>query len=314
MTAAHVHRRQPAADSTRRYLDDISHAPLLTRDEEAGLGRLIRGGHEAEAELRGAGDNLDDDRRHALERQLCAGRAASERFVVSNLRLVVSVARHHRGSGAALLDMVQEGNLGLLRAVEKFDDRRGFKFSTYATWWIRQAVTRAEPDARPIRLPSSAASLLRQARSAQIELEGALSRPPTTEELAGNLGVDADRLADVMRCTSSPVSLSDPTVAAEDLLIGDVISDPAAVSTEDEALRGDVPGQVARVLELLDGRERQVITLRYGLGERHPVDHGTIAAIVGISPERSRQLEARAMAKLRHPTAHARIERESDLG
>ncbi len=314
MSERHILARSDDTDPTFRYLRDISHAPLLTRDDERRLGQIVMRGQEAEAERRFAGASLDDGRRAVLDRDVADAREASEQFVGANLRLVVSVARRHRGSGTSLLDMVQEGNLGLLHAVEKFDYRKGFKFSTYATWWIRQAVMRADPGTRSIQLPGPAATLLRRAGRVSSDLETTLGRRPTTAELADHLDVSVERLGDVLAHGSAMASFSDPVSTAGELVIGDVISNPTAVSPEDEALRAATPDQLARILDMLDQRERRVIAMRYGLGGRSPADHAAVAAAIGVSRERARQLEARAVAKLRHPSAQRRIERETEAG
>jgi RNA polymerase sigma factor (sigma-70 family) len=288
-------------DLVELYLIDIARRPLLTKRDEIDLAQRIEAGSEAREQL-GAGDSPTPAARRELVRTAREGDSARHTFVEANLRLVVSIAKRYRSSGLQLLDLVQEGNLGLLRAVDKFDWRKGFKFSTYSTWWIRQAIQRGIANtSRTIRLSVHAGDNLRQARQARARLESQLRRSPTHAEVAAELDVPQHVLAAIMVRATAPVSLSVPISDDGDGELADIVSDPLATSPFDAAAAALLPGEIAKLLVPLTPREREVLTLRFGLdcGESRTLDQ--VGAHFDLSRERIRQIEARAMSKLRHP-------------
>jgi len=293
----------PDDDLVRLYLHDIGRHQLLTRDDEAMLAQVAEVGRAARIELAG-GAAVGGERASELCRAVENGDRAVETFVNANLRLVVSIAKRYRGSDLPLLDLVQEGNLGLIHAVEKFDWRKGFKFSTYATWWIRQAISRGIANAgRTIRLPAHAAEFLAQVTGARGRLEAQLGRPPSVDELACDLGVGEDRIVEILRHAAIPASLSSPLHSDSDAELGDVVEDRSAVSPPEAAAMALLPLQITRMLDCLDDRERQIIRLRFGLDRREPLTLEQVGVDFGLTRERIRQIEARALSKLRHPSA-----------
>jgi RNA polymerase sigma factor (sigma-70 family) len=288
-------------DLVHLYLVDIGRHPLLTKHDEADLARRMEAGVEARKQL-GASDEPLPATRRALARTARDGDSARQTFVEANLRLVVSIAKHYQSSGLHLLDLVQEGNLGLLRAVDKFDWRKGFKFSTYSTWWIRQAIQRGVANtSRAIRLPVHAGAQLRGAREARARLESQLRRTPTRAEVAAELGVPQDVLATLMERGRPPASLSAPLSDDGDGELADVVPDPQTTSPIDAAAAPLLPGEVAEFLAPLAPREREVLALRFGLDGREPRTLGEVGAHFELSRERIRQIAGGAMAKLRHP-------------
>jgi len=293
----------PDEDLVRLYLSDIGRHPLLTKDDEARLAQAAEAGREARAELSQNGA-CSPARLRQLRRAVRAGDAAVETFVNGNLRLVVSIAKRYQGSDLPLLDLVQEGNLGLIHAVEKFDWRKGFKFSTYATWWIRQAITRGIANGgRTIRLPVHASDLLNQTLKSRARLEAQLGRRPNVSELASDLEVSTERVVTILRHAAAPGSLSEPLGHDTDAELGDVLEDRGAMSPLEAAAAALLPGEVAKMLVSLDEREREIIRLRFGLDRGEPRTLEEVGVRFGLTRERIRQIEARAMSKLRHPTA-----------
>jgi RNA polymerase sigma factor (sigma-70 family) len=270
-------------DAVRQYLREIGAFTLLTADDEVELGRLMEQGGDA-------------------------ARAAKSRFIQSNLRLVVSIAKRYQSSGLSLLDLVQEGNLGLIRAVEKFDYRKGFKFSTYATWWIRQAITRAIADkGRTIRVPVHMTETVMQVARATSTLEKSLGREPTIDEVAALSGLTVDKVAEAQRIAPDPVSLFEPLGSDDgDLALADLVEDRDAVAPFDAAAASLQRHEVHAMLRVLSEREQYVLALRFGLDGSDPCTLEQVGQRFRLTRERIRQIEAKAMSKLRHPTAAAR--------
>ena len=291
-------------DLVELYLVDIARRPLLTKRDEIELAQRIEAGTEAREQL-GSSDGPTPATRRALARTARDGDTARHTFVEANLRLVVSIAKRYRSSGLHLLDLVQEGNIGLLRAVDKFDWRKGFKFSTYSTWWIRQAIQRGIANtSRTIRLSVAAGESLLQARRARARLESQLRRTPTDAEVAAELDVPQHVLAAIMIRARTPVSLSVPLSDDGDGELADIVSDPLAPSPFDAAATALLPDEIAKLLVPLTRREREVVTMRFGLdrGESRTLDQ--VGAHFDLSRERIRQIEVRAMAKLRHASCN----------
>jgi RNA polymerase sigma factor (sigma-70 family) len=306
MPAKHVKSRREDRDYedlVRLYLEDVGRHDLLTKDDEVRLAQAIEGGVAAQAEL-DAAKKLTPTQRRQLRRTIRIGEEAHRQFVNSNLRLVVSIAKKYQSSGLPLLDIVQEGNLGLIHAVDKFDWRKGFKFSTYATWWIRQAIQRGIANsARVIRLPVHAGDMLTALLKMRAQLEGSLGRTPTLAELAAEAELPLDKVVEVLRYAVDTVSLDEPVRDDGDAELGDFVEDRNATAPFDAAAVSLLPGEVAKVLKVLDERERTILCLRFGLdggGERTLEE---VAEYFGLTRERIRQIEARAMSKLRHPSA-----------
>jgi RNA polymerase sigma factor (sigma-70 family) len=300
-------RRVQTADEdlVRLYLSDIGVHALLTKDEEVRLAQFAEAGREASAEL--AARREKGETGASRTRELCrivrAGEIAAEDFTNRNLRLVVSIARKYRGSDLPLLDLVQEGNLGLMHAVEKFDWRKGFKFSTYATWWIRQAITRGIANGgRTIRLPVHAGDLLNQVANARGRLEVQYGRRATIAEIAADLEVSADRIIEVLRYSAPTISLSEPLGHESDTELGDVLEDIGAVSPFDATAESMLSLEVAKMLTSLDSREREIIRLRFGLDRGEPRTLEEVGACFGVTRERIRQIEIQVIAKLREQT------------
>ena len=292
------------ADLVKLYLRDIGRYPLLTKDDEARLAQAIECGREAEVALEDPRTALTPARRRELRRAKADAAAAEQNFVSSNLRLVVSIAKKYQASGLPLLDLVQEGNLGLIHAVEKFDWRKGFKFSTYATWWIRQAITRGIANTgRTIRLPVHAGDTLSAVQKAQGHLESKLGRRPTMDELAAETALSYQALTDVLSWRSEPLSLSEPLSEEGDANLGDVVADANATSPFDHAAEALLVDEITRLLAPLDEREATILRLRFGLDRGEPRTLEEVGVYFALTRERIRQIEARAMSKLRHPSS-----------
>jgi RNA polymerase primary sigma factor len=290
------------------YLREIGQYPLLTDKQEVELAQAIEGGERAKKRLEKEAARLSIRSVDRLEVDLDGGRAARRRFIQSNLRLVVSIARRYQGMGLPLLDLIQEGNLGLMRAVEKFDWRKGFKFSTYATWWIRQAITRAIADtARTIRIPVHMVEAVQKVRKIQEELLDKLGREPLVEEIAKEAGFPPDKVQEIFRIMPEPVSLETPVGEDEETELLHFIEDATAEAPADSALASMLQEDLRSVLDTLSERERRVLELRFGLADGRPRTLEEIGKEFNLTRERIRQIEAKALAKLRHPSAPAKL-------
>ncbi len=295
-------KRQPEEDLVRLYLDELGKHGLLTKDDEVRLAQAVEAGRDARAELI-AGGGLASARRRQLNRLVRDGDQAAERFVMANLRLVVSIAKKYQAAELPLLDLIQEGNLGLIHAVEKFDWRKGFKFSTYATWWIRQAITRGIANSgRTVRLPVHAGDLLNRVSKARGRLEGQLGRRPTITELAADLGVEETKVTEILRHVSGPLSLSEPLRSDGDADLGDFVEDHSVVSPFEAAATALLSHEVEKMLLVLDQRERQILQLRFGLDRGQPGTLDEVGAHFHLTRERIRQDRGTGHVQLRHPT------------
>jgi RNA polymerase sigma factor (sigma-70 family) len=289
-------------DIVKLYLSEIGEFKLLDKCDEARLAQAIEAGREAAAEQLTA--DVGPARRRVLRRLVREGEDAHRVFVQANLRLVVSIAKRYQASGLPLLDLVQEGNLGLIHAVEKFDWRKGFKFSTYATWWIRQAISRGIANTgRTIRLPVHARDSLTRISQARSDLALRLGRPATLDELAAETMMTREALEETLGWRSEPLSLSDPLSDDGDSTLGDVaLSDVHAVTPFDQAAASMLPREIGRLLATLDDREATIVRLRFGLDRGEPLTLEEVGRQFQLTRERIRQIEAKAMSKLRHPS------------
>ena len=291
-------------DLVRLYLTDIGQYALLTKDDEVRLAKAIEAGKEAVAEMAKIKTPTATKRRE-LRKAIREGEVAERAFVQSNLRLVVSIAKKYQASGLPLLDLIQEGNLGLMHAVEKFDWRKGFKFSTYATWWIRQAITRGIANTgRTIRLPVHAGDTLARLQKARSRLELKYGRPATLAELSKEVEMPEDKVTEALRFAAEPLSLSEPLREDGDAELGDVVEDRSAESPFETAATALLPEEIQRLLAPLDEREREILRLRFGLdGSSEGRTLEEVGEHFNLTRERIRQIEARAMSKLRHPSS-----------
>ncbi|CAL9415938.1 RNA polymerase sigma factor RpoD [Streptomyces sp. enrichment culture] len=289
----------PSADLFRQYLREIGRIPLLTAAEEVELARRVEAGLFAEEKLSTTPD-LDSRLAGDLDRLVVLGRMAKRQLIEANLRLVVSVAKRYVGRGLTMLDLVQEGNLGLIRAVEKFDYARGYKFSTYATWWIRQAMSRALADqARTIRVPVHVVELINRVVRVQRRLLQERGCEPTPAEVAAHLGLPPERVGEVLRLAQEPVSLHAPVGEEDDLALGDLIEDGDAASPVESAAFLLLREHLEAVLSTLGEREREVVQLRYGLVDGRPRTLEEIGRLFGVTRERIRQIESKTLNRLR---------------
>ncbi|MGW5585927.1 RNA polymerase sigma factor [Streptomyces sp. NPDC003857] len=289
----------PSSDLFRQYLREIGRIPLLTAAEEVELARSVEAGLFAEEKL-GNTPDLDTELALDLDRLVVMGRVAKRRLIEANLRLVVSVAKRYVGRGLTMLDLVQEGNLGLIRAVEKFDYARGYKFSTYATWWIRQAMSRALADqARTIRVPVHVVELINRVIRVQRRMLQERGYEPTPEEVAAHLELPGERVSEVLRLAQEPVSLHAPVGEEDDVALGDLIEDGDAASPVESAAFLLLREHLEAVLSTLGERERKVVQLRYGLADGRPRTLEEIGRIFGVTRERIRQIESKTLNKLR---------------
>ncbi len=289
-------------DLVQLYLNDIGRYPLLTKNDEVRLGTAIRVGRAAAEELT-AGDPPPVERRAELLEQVRAGEEAALRFIKSNLRLVVSIAKRYPTSGLPLLDLIQEGNFGLMHAVEKFDPSKGFKFSTYATWWIRQAIGRGIANTgRAIRLPVHANDQLVGLRIESIAFEVRNGRAPRPDELAEAIGLSERKVEELLPYLHDPLSLSEPLSDGEREL-GDLVEDSGAQAPDQQVFSAMLPAQVAELLAGLDAREREILCLRYGLDRGRPRTLEEVSQRFDLTREGVRQVEAKALLKLRRRAA-----------
>ncbi|WP_123977151.1 MULTISPECIES: RNA polymerase sigma factor [Streptomyces] len=297
--AARADTGGPSSDLFRQYLREIGRIPLLTAAEEVELARRVEAGLFAEEKLI-AGPDLDGELALDLDRLVVMGRMAKRRLIEANLRLVVSVAKRYVGRGLTMLDLVQEGNLGLIRAVEKFDYARGYKFSTYATWWIRQAMSRALADqARTIRVPVHVVELINRVVRVQRRMLQERGYEPTPDEVAAHLDLAPERVGEVLRLAQEPVSLHAPVGEEDDVALGDLIEDGDAASPVESAAFLLLREHLEAVLSTLGERERKVVQLRYGLADGRPRTLEEIGRIFGVTRERIRQIESKTLNKLR---------------
>jgi RNA polymerase sigma factor (sigma-70 family) len=289
-------------DIIKLYLSGIGSYPLLDKRDETRLAKAIEAGREA-ASLRRSTQRLTPSKRRDLRRLILEGEEAHQVFVQSNLRLVVSIAKKYQASGLPLLDRIQDGNLGLIHAVEKFDWRKGFKFSTYAVWWIRQAISRGIADTgRTIRLPVHITDRLTRISQARSALSVKLGRPATLEELASESMMSPDELVHALQWRLEPLSLSEGLNEDTDICFGDLVPDVDAVSPDEHAVESLLPNEIDRLLAPLDEREATIVRLRFGLDRGKPRTLEQIGEHFHLTRERIRQIEAKAMSKLRHPS------------
>ena len=298
-------------DPVRMYLKEIGKVDLLTASEEVNLAMKIEAGTEATQKLEAA-ENGELKLTRAEQRRLMriesVGLDAKQQLISANLRLVVSIAKRYVGRGMLFLDLIQEGNLGLIRAVEKFDYTKGFKFSTYATWWIRQAITRAIADqARTIRIPVHMVETINKVIRVQRQLLQDLGRDPTPEEIGAEMGMSPDRVREIQKISQEPVSLETPIGEEEDSQLGDFIEDSTAVAPPEAASDSMLREQLDQVLDSLADRERKVIKFRFGLEDGHPRTLEEVGREFGVTRERIRQIESKTLAKLRHPSRSGRL-------
>ena len=291
------------SDPVKDYLRRIVKVPLLSAGQEVELAKRIEAGLFAEQKLAEGSRVLSAEAQADLEQVAKDGRSAKTHLVEANLRLVVSVARRYNGRGMLLLDLIQEGNLGMMRGVEKFDYTRGYKFSTYATWWIRQAITRAMADqSRIIRLPAHTSEAITRLAWVQRQMLQDLGREPTSRELAAELDMTLEKLIELQRCSREPISLHTPLGEAGDGELGDLIEDSAAAGPVEVVTFTLLQEQVQEILQTLTEREAGVVSLRFGLADGRPRTLDEIGKLYGVTRERVRQIESKTLSKLRHPS------------
>ena len=288
-------------DPIRSYLVEIGRYQLLSAADEIKLSKAIEAGTSAEVRLEGGNGSLSKARRETLQRRVREGKSAQHAFVEGNLRLVVSIARRYQGFGLPLLDLIQDGNVGLLRAVQKFDWRQGFKFSTYGTWWIRQAVGRGLADrSRTIRLPVHVTEVVNRLRRTDVELSGKLGRDATDDELANAMEMDVEKLRTYRRLGAEPISLSAPLGADGEADLNNFLADDNCVAPLEEAVRTQSADELRDLLATLSAREQRILELRFGFADGQGQTLEQISKEFNLTRERIRQIETKAIAKLRH--------------
>ena len=298
-------------DPVRMYLKEIGKVNLLTSDEEIELAQIMEAGNadsEQLAELEKAGEDIPDEVRVELTQAIKKGERAKQRLAEANLRLVVSIAKRYVGRGMQFLDLIQEGNLGLIKAVEKFDFTKGFKFSTYATWWIRQAITRAIADqARTIRIPVHMVETINKVIRVSRQLLQELGHDPTPEEIAAEMNMPVERVREILKIAQEPVSLETPIGEEEDSHLGDFIPDEDASEPAEAASFTLLKEQLVEVLSTLTPREEKVLKLRFGIEDGRTRTLEEVGKEFNVTRERIRQIEAKALRKLRHPSRSKKL-------
>jgi len=294
------------ADTVRMYLKEIGRVDLLTVDDERRLAQAIDDGNRAAAML--DGDQFTDGEQRKLMRLVEQGQRAKSELIQANLRLVVSIAKRYSGRGMQFLDLIQEGNLGLMRAVDKFDHTKGFKFSTYATWWIRQAITRSIADqARTIRIPVHMVESMNRVLRMQRQMHQELEREPTLDELADRCGLAPDKIREILRISQDPLSLDSPVGEEDDSNLADFIEDLTADAPADMATKRMLTQAVEEALGELSEREQEIVRMRFGLDDGQARTLEDVGKEFGVTRERIRQIEAKTLAKLRHPMRSQRL-------
>ena len=298
-------------DPVRMYLKEIGKVPLLTADEEIRLATAMSAGNAAKERMAAAekeGEVIPEEELAALKKDVKQGEKAKQKLAEANLRLVVSIAKRYVGRGMLFLDLIQEGNLGLIKAVEKFDYTKGYKFSTYATWWIRQAITRAIADqARTIRIPVHMIETINKLMRVQKQLVQEYGREPTPEEIAEEIHLPVERVRSVLKMAQQPISLQAPVGDSDDTSFGDFIEDKAAENPMEEASFSFLKEKIKDVLDTLTDREREVIEQRFGLRDGSPRTLEEVGKEFNVTRERIRQIEAKALRKLRHPSRSKKL-------
>ena len=298
-------------DPVRMYLKEIGKVPLLTADQEVELATVMSAGREAEARVAQAeadGETIPEAEMAELKKQIKAGEKAKQQLAEANLRLVVSIAKRYVGRGMLFLDLIQEGNLGLIKAVEKFDYTKGYKFSTYATWWIRQAITRAIADqARTIRIPVHMVETINKVIRVSRQLLQELGHDPSPEEISAEMNMPVDKVREILKIAQEPVSLETPIGEEEDSHLGDFIPDEAASEPSEAASFTLLKEQLVDVLGTLTPREEKVLKLRFGIEDGRTRTLEEVGKEFNVTRERIRQIEAKALRKLRHPSRSKKL-------
>ena len=295
-------------DHVKMYLKEIGKVNLLTPEEELSLAKRMADGETAKEQLEEIGEEIDEDTKKQIDLLIADGEKAKKSLAEANLRLVVSIAKRYVGRGMLFLDLIQEGNLGLIKAVDKFDYTKGYKFSTYATWWIRQAITRAIADqARTIRIPVHMVETINKLVRVSRQLVQELGREPTPEELAKELNMPVDKVSEISKISQEPVSLETPIGEEEDSHLGDFIPDEDAPAPSEAASFVLLKEQLGAVLETLSEREAKVLRLRFGLDDGRARTLEEVGKEFDVTRERIRQIEAKALRKLRHPSRSKKL-------
>jgi len=303
LEAQATHDTTITSDPVRMYLREIGRTPLLTKQEEVELAQAIEKGVAAVARLKKATSRMGAKTRNKLKEGARQGDIAREKLTKANLRLVVSIAKKYLGRGLSFLDLIQEGNIGLMRAVEKFEWQRGFKFSTYATWWIRQGITRAIADqARTIRIPVHMIETINKFNRIQRQLEQKLDREPTPAEIAKVMEIPTDKAREIVKISQKPTSLETPIGEEKDSRLKDFVADEEVSAPTDDTSKELLKQQLLEVLGTLSPREQKVLELRFGLRDGKPRTLEAVGKEFGVTRERIRQIEAKAIRKLKHPT------------
>ena len=304
----------PTGDTVRMYLKEIGRVGLLSGDEERRMAKAIESGNFAAIEIDERADSLDATDRRRLLRIVEDGQTAKSDLIQANLRLVVSIAKRYSGRGMLFLDLIQEGNLGLMRAVDKFDYTKGFKFSTYATWWIRQAITRSIADqARTIRIPVHMVESMNRVLRMQRQMHQELEREPSLDELAERCEMPVERVRDILRISQDPLSLDSPVGEEEDSNLADFIQDASVDAPDDAAAKKMLIEAVDEALGELSEREQEIVRMRFGLDDGQARTLEEVGREFGVTRERVRQIEAKTLAKLRHPQRSQKLKEFLDV-